>query len=127
MRVLWPGLKVLLALAMMSAALTAVNTPAEAAGAKAKMSLSRSTVIAREKVTITARAGHRLKRPVRLEYRDGRRWRVWRKGVTNKAGVKKFTVRTTRTSTEVRVRFPKAKVKGKRHAAKASRSRSTLR
>ncbi len=104
---------------MVLAGLTVVSAPAEAA--PASVSLSRSTAIAKETVTVTVRAGQRLKRPVRLEYKNGRTWKKWRTGRTNAAGVKKFRVATARSSIAIRARFPKAKVKGTTRPARKSR------
>ncbi len=118
------GLRALLVLAVVSGGLVAVAAPAEAAPASLK--LSRTTAIAHESVTVTVTAGQKLKRPVRLQYREGSAWRTWRKGTTSASGAKKFTVSTTRSSIVVRAVFPKARVKGVTRAVRTSRT-ATLR
>lgn len=119
------GLRVaLLAAVLALSGLVFVGPSAEAASAS--VSLSRSTAIAREKVTVTVKAGQRLKRPVRLQYRDGKRWRTWRSGTTNSKGVVRFSVSTARTSIVVRAYFPRKKIKKVTRPARAS-ARRTLR
>lgn len=114
------GLKACLALVIVLAGLTVVSAPAQAA--PASVSLPRSTAIAKETVSVTVRAGQRLRRPVRLEYKNGRTWKKWRAGSTNAAGVKRFRVATARSSIAIRARFPKAKVKGATRPARKSRA-----
>lgn len=113
-------MKAALAFVLLCGALVTVAGPAEAAAAGLR--LSRTTAIAQENVTVTITAGQRLKRPVRLQYREGSRWRTWRKGTTNSAGRKAFTVSTTRSSIVVRAYLPKAKVKGKKRSARTTRA-----
>lgn len=119
------GLRVTLLAAVLAVSGLVVVSPA-ADAASASVSLSRSTAIAREKVTVTVKAGQRLKRPVRLQYAEKGTWRTWRQGTTNAQGVARFSVSTTRASIVVRAYFPRKKVKKVTRPARVS-ARRTLR
>lgn len=106
------GLRALLASAVLAVTLVAVPAhPADAAAAS--ISLVTPTSITGEKVKLRVKAGHRIKRPVRLQYREGGRWRLLLKGTTDADGRKTFTVRTARASLPLRAKFPKVKRQGK--------------
>ncbi|SKB03069.1 CotH kinase family protein [Aeromicrobium choanae] len=88
--------------------------PAQAAPT-ASLTASRSTVMPHEKFTIVVRTGTRVKRPVVLKHRDGRKWRSFRT-TTDARGTARVTVATARR-VEFRAGVPKVTVRGKKYQA----------